>query len=75
MTHTENGKNLLRLLQSVEGQLPTNPRAIKLLFKMHLDTAVMLAMGIATLETRVSLLKKKQFAVSGSNELDGVLVD
>jgi hypothetical protein len=75
MMHAESGKNLLRLLQCVDGQLPTEPRAVKLLVKMHLETAVLLATGIATLEARVSVLKKRYFTVSDSSEIDSILVE
>ncbi|TEB23693.1 hypothetical protein FA13DRAFT_1797878 [Coprinellus micaceus] len=70
MTHAEHGKSLLRLLQNIEGILPSETRALKLLWKMHTDTAVMLATGIATIDARVSVMKKHQFTIEGTGQLD-----
>lgn len=64
LTHANTGRDLLHLLTRLDGELPTDHKAIKILWKLHTKTAVMLLSGIAMIEARVSVLKRQMFVVS-----------
>ncbi|KAF6741678.1 hypothetical protein DFP72DRAFT_861623 [Ephemerocybe angulata] len=71
LDHAQKGKKLLHLIEDFDGELPSDPKALNLLWKMQCQTVIMLATGIATIEARVGVLKKERFNATNDYPLDG----
>lgn len=75
-THADNGHDLLRRLDSMERVLPVHPLAMRLLWREQLKMCKVLYEGIAVIETRVDILKRRLFTLGlGHDEFERLFLD